>query len=307
MGDISPDCEPEWLYDVLKSTLSGISDYKNKDRLGWARLFDKYEVKNPINLDIFSSDINNWNSFDQSGWHRLEFGAWTAIFHAETSNGSAIASHAHYDFGSVVLFFHGKEVLIDSGRYDYTESQLGRYGVNASAHNTILLNGFSPMLTRGDRLMPELYREAKSSVFFEKFENSIQVKFVHEGFSRINKKSITHTREYIFSNKSCEISDHLLGSGSYFFECFFHYPVLSNTSKNPDNDKRTLDKIYSQLDIKMTSNQNNKIKIDLNMSSNNPIRGVRSLSYGKISSALTQRFYSHIELPFNLSHKLTQE
>lgn len=302
IGDISPDCEPDWLYSLMSSNLVGLKENNaNSQNYAWSNLYKDYKMNHVIDFKPLVLDFNGWPSFSGSEWRRIDFDSWTAIFHAESPNGKPLASHGHHDYGSIILFLDGKEILIDSGRYDYTSSEIGRYGIHASAHNSILLNGFVPVLKRGDRLLPEEYRKTSSSVVFEESSKGFKVSFEHDGLSRISKNKIIHKREYIFSHDACQITDEISGKGDYFYECFFHFPDLIGISKiNEDIEKN-----FIKLKVKMTEN-NNQLMKDSYFSSNNPIRGVRFPSYGEVTTALSQRFFGKIKLPFSHTHKLSR-
>lgn len=303
IGDISPDFDPDWLYSLMCSNLVGLKDYHtNSQDYAWSNLFKDYKINHAIGFKPKEFELNELESFSESEWRRIDFESWTAIFHVETPNGKALASHGHNDFGSILLFLDGEEVLIDSGRYNYTSSEIGNYGILANAHNSILLNGFPPILKRGDRHLPDEYRKTNTSVVFEKFEDRFKVSFTHDGFNRISDKNIIHTREYIFTNNSCEISDEISGKGDYFFECFFHFPDLIGISKI----KSEIENNFFQLKVKMIEEKNNQLKKDFYLSSKNPIRGVRFLSYGEVTPAITQRLYGKIKLPFSQTHKLSR-
>ena len=303
IGDISPDCEPDWLYSLMCSNLAGLQGHHaNSQNYAWSNLFKDYKINHSIGFSPQVLEVNELKSFSESEWRRIDFESWTAIFHVESPNGMALASHGHNDFGSIVLFLDGEEVLIDTGRCNYTHSEIGNYGIHANAHNSILLNGFAPVLKRGDRLLPEEYRKTKTSVVFEKLKDRFKVSFTHDGFNRISNKNIIHTREYIFTNNTCEISDEISGQGDYFFECFFHFPDLIGMSKI----KSEIENNFLQLKVKMIEEKNNQLRKDFYLSSKNPIRGVRFLSYGDVSPVLTQRLYGKIKLPFSQTHKLSR-
>ena len=302
IGDISPDCEPDWLYSLMNSNLLGLSgNTANSQNYAWSNLFKDYKMNHLIDFKSRVFEFNELGSFDGSEWRRIDFESWTAIFHAESPNGKPLASHGHHDYGSIVLFLDGKEILIDAGRCDYTSSEIGSYGINANAHNSILLNGFVPVLKRGDRLLPEEYREISASVIFEKFNKGLKVSFEHDGFSRISRNKIIHKREYIFSRDTCHITDEVNGKGDYFYECFFHFPDLIGISKIDED----IEKNFNKLKVKMTE-KDNQLERDSYCSSNNPIRGVRFLSYGEVTPALTQRFFGKVKLPFKQTHKLSR-
>ena len=293
IGDVSPDCSPEWLLGLLNSPLSGLKGRASSPK-GWASLFVDFTNNNVVELS------KEWPLFGDSSWSRIDFKDWTAIWHTENSSGDAIASHAHHDFASFVLFLNGEEVLIDPGRYNYEDSEIGRYGVEASSHNTIQLNGFPPMLSKGDRILPKIYRNSSYSATFAENIDSIVVEIKHNGFNRIAKDPILHTREFIFTNSSCEIEDYIEGNGEYFFESFLQWPFIS--------DDTELSECFSALNIHFDLvEHNNEVEVYCNIANVNPVSGWRFPSYQEKMPCTTQRFFGNVKLPLKLNYKITKK
>ena len=293
IGDVSPDCSPEWLLDLLNSPLSGLKGRTSSSK-GWASLFSDFSNKHVIELS------KKWPLFGDSSWNRIDFKDWTAIWHTEDPSGSAIASHAHHDFASFVLFLNGEEVLIDPGRYNYEGSEIGRYGVEACSHNTIQLNGLPPMLSKGDRILPEIYRNSNYSVSFSENVDSFLVTVKHDGFSRIDSTSILHTREFTFTSTTCEIEDCIEGKGEYFFESFLQWPFKA--------DDTTLSECFDVLGIQFDLvGRKNKVEMDCNIATVNPTSGWRFPSYLEKIPCTTQRFFGDVKLPLKLNYKITKK
>lgn len=53
--------------------------------------------------------------------------------------GYGTTTHKHYDDLSFTLFYKGKDIFVDSGKYGYGKSKLRSYVVSPSAHNTLCL------------------------------------------------------------------------------------------------------------------------------------------------------------------------
>jgi|LWDU01.1.fsa_nt_gi hypothetical protein len=293
IGDVSPDCSPEWLLDLLNSPLSGLKGRASSSK-GWASLFSDFSNKHVIKLS------KKWPLFGDSSWSRIDFKDWTAIWHTEDPSGSAIASHAHHDFASFVLFLNGEEVLIDPGRYNYEGSEIGRYGVEACSHNTIQLNGLPPMLSKGDRILPEIYRNSNYSVSFSENVDSFLVTVKHDGFSRIASTSILHTREFTFTSTTCEIEDYIEGNGEYFFESFLQWPFKT--------DDTALSECFDALGIQFDLvGHKNKVEMDCNIATVNPASGWRFPSYLEKIPCTTQRFFGDVKLPLKLNYKIIKK
>tara|TARA_B110000967_G_C18891541_1_gene567734 strand:- start:378 stop:2054 length:1677 start_codon:yes stop_codon:yes gene_type:complete len=293
IGDVSPDCSPEWLLDLLNSPLSGLKGRDNSSK-GWASLFSDFNNKHVIELP------KKCPLFSNSSWGRVDFKDWTAIWHMEDPSGSAIASHAHHDFASFVLFLNGEKVLIDPGRYNYEGSEIGRYAIEACSHNTIQLNGLPPMLSKGDRILPEIYRNSNYSVSFSDNVDSFLVTIKHDGFNRIASTPILHTREFIFTSTTCKIEDCIEGNGEYFFESFMQWPFKA--------DDTALSECFDALGIQFDLvAHKNKIEMDCNIATTNPVSGWQFPSYLEKIPCTTQRFFGDVKLPLKLNYRIAKK
>jgi hypothetical protein len=316
-GDVSPDCEPEWLWDLPFSSPAYIESsgiYTPSSNLsGWAMLFSDWVsnvshdhvVDTISNRDQKSFAILPWRSFSDAGWHRIDYLGWTAILHTENSSGPAISTHAHYDLCSFVLYKDGRELLIDAGRLDYTASAIGRYGIKAHAHNTVTLNGCPPMLLRGDRFFPERYRRALCSVDIKENENNLVMRIDHDGFMRLGGGIKHHIREFIFSVDNVEIIDRLEGNGSYCMESFFHSPSFIPLSdvKHGIVDHQVASH-YERVNIDVLEAPS-AIEMTYLAASTEPIGGWQFSAYGQRSLSMTKHFSIELNLPATCRYRIT--
>lgn len=294
LGDISPDAEPGWLSDIFSSSL--LCSKTNSNPKGWARLFP-----NAPRLKIkFDKKQKDWISFNKEGWYRLNFLSWIAIWHAETSSGETIPSHSHHDFCSLVLFKDGEEVLIDAGRNDYSNNTFSNYGSSAYSHNTLTIDNFSPMLSRGDLLIPNYYRIANCSVTTKFERKKTIIKISHDGFKRLGTGIGIHDRTFEFHKNYLLITDCVDGKGYHKFVTNFHqniknaYKVYSGSyDKLPEN----VDLFY-----KIIIENKLKMKTTFMISNDKPIGGWRSQSYGILEPALTSSFSCNTNLPVSFTY-----
>lgn len=295
-GDISPDAEPAWLNELPASAL--VRDGQASGRKGWARLFPDAQSMNIAQI----SRSGVWRAFPDVGWYRLDFADWVAIWHAESSGGAAIASHAHHDTCSLVLYRKGREVLIDPGRFDYSGSAFGNYGIGARSHNSVTLDDRSPMVSRGDRFLPARYREATCSVVHQGHDTKAVVQIIHNGFERLGRGIAAHKRTFTFRADKVLIQDVFEGSGSYRMEARFHQPLPDPT--------RFAAGMYDQLPaplsfaMQMDSDQPEQIQQQFMIASESPLGGWRFPAYGIQEAALTQCFIGMIDLPAHFQYRL---
>lgn len=282
-GDISPDCDPQWLSYISESSLNPftnnlIKGKLEKNNIGWASLFSDFTSNTNLKWNDLENNINLWNYHEIGGWYRLDFEGWTAIWHAESPSGSAIASHAHHDLCSFVLYKDGREIIIDPGRFNYENKDIGTYGSTANAHTTILLNGCPPALSKRDYRIPKTYRKAEVTVSHVRNKDSHTVTISHNGFRRISSDIQIHSREFIFNKDSVKIIDNIKGKGNLDLEMYFQ---ISKTSKY----KVSLDQDFKNYTHKFEGNLN-------------PISGWKFLSFGEKEVAVTLKVSKNVSLPF---------
>jgi hypothetical protein len=128
--------------------------------------------------------------------------------------GAPTGGHGHADALSLVLFSHGRDLLMDSGTYVYNGAPEWRdYFRSTRAHNTIVADGRDQSQQAGtfqwkSRAQARALPSAVDSVAGE-----------HTG------NSVIHRRKVHFGKLGeCVIEDELLGQGEHVFEFFFHCP-----------------------------------------------------------------------------------
>jgi glycosyltransferase involved in cell wall biosynthesis len=295
-GDISPDADPAWLGALPESAL--VEPSAEGARTGWARLF----ADGPALPGTRLADARPWRAFADAGWFRLDFAGWTAIWHAESSAGPAIASHAHHDACSLVLYRQGREVLVDPGRFDYSGTAFGNYGIGADGHNSVTLGGCAPMLSRGDRLLPARYRAGVCSIDFEARGGEAVVRIAHDGFARLGTGVAGHVRSFSFRVEEVLIEDAFEGHGSYRLEARFHQPLPAGAQVAPGLYELAPDALVPA--VEPGEDQAAELRQQIMVACESPIGGWRFPAYGVREAALTQRFIGAIELPARCTYRL---
>jgi glycosyltransferase involved in cell wall biosynthesis len=294
-GDISPDADPAWLTALPESALVGAGE---ATREGWARLF----ADGPSLCGVRVADARGWRAFADAGWFRLDFAGWTALWHAESSAGPAIASHAHHDACSLVLYRDGKEVLIDPGRFDYSGTAFGNYGIGADAHNSVTLDGRAPMLSRGDRLLPARYRAATCTVEHEARGAEAMVRIAHDGFARLGNGVTGHVRTFTFRHDELLIEDAFEGRGSHRMEARFHQPLADQVQATAGLYEHQPDAVLPA--VQLDKRQASGLRQRYMLACESPVGGWRFPAYGVRAAALTQVFVGTIELPARCAYRL---
>jgi len=306
-GDISPDCEPSWLIDITNSPLAQFDDHSNSMLLtGWARLFEDWirdESVQWLNLPLIDSF---WYENVTNGWYRLDYCDWVAIWHVDSPSGSPIASHAHSDFGSPVIYLSGKEVLIDVGRFEYENNEMSTYGVRANAHSALLINGLPMVLSRRDHLLPTFYRDAHTDVSFKEEADLCKITIKHDGFKRIKGDIGWHTREFTFTEGRLKISDLVEGTGEFLVETFFQIPALLESINDTTRVQLLNSDIYRNNEVQFDMSEAAG-KVDYLIGSDEPVGGWRFRSFGEKESSVTIKLSSLVDLPFKSKYEISRK
>jgi uncharacterized heparinase superfamily protein len=135
-----------------------------------------------------------------------------------------LPGHAHADTLSFELAIKGQRVIVNSGTsvYGSTKERLRQRGT--SAHSTVQIdNQDSSEVWSG-------FRVANRAVPFDINVNNskdgiMSFSASHDGYKRILACPI-HKREFIYSNASLEINDHISGSGNQVVSRYFVHPEI---------------------------------------------------------------------------------
>ena len=136
-------------------------------------------------------------------------------------NPSYQPGHAHADLFSFELSLQNQRVIVDSGIYDYAESEMRNYCRSTKAHNTVSINRKNQSnvwgkFRMGTRVSPENIKWQTTDEDFtlsaEYFQNSF-----------VSKKTINHRRLFSWSHKGIlDIEDHIHASEEASIDTMFH-------------------------------------------------------------------------------------
>ena len=303
IGDISPDKNPKWLENITKLFLN-LSKKKSENKFdtGWASM-----ISNIFNLDKYKFDFieikfDDFCFFKKAGFLKLKKFKWLIFKHIEKNSELNMASHAHHDFTSLIVYYDNKEVLIDPGRLDYTDTVEGNYGKTARAHNTITIDNKPPSLSKSDRHIPKAFKKRKFEIDFKNAKNYFEICLAHDGFKRINHKISKHKRRVIIKNKSIYISDTIYGEGSIKLNSHFHFP--KNLEINNEIQKRSDELCVDFILSSENKNSNSQFKIEDYSGSIDPFLGWRFQAYGNKLKAKSKVLNGNFEMPITLNSEL---
>jgi len=197
-GDISPDMDPNWFL--------GYPFASNKEKQSkWSHLF-KYE-----RIDIIDESVPN-KKIQVTPYYmkivHLDFEIW--IWLKELGLGA----HGHKDNGNCVIFHKGKPLVIDSGRFKYTDDEVSQSQISGKGHFLPFSSEEEWDFMPGSPLANNPY--FKSDVSIEELKEDMIVLSVSNWNSKLEIK-----RTFLFSEKELIIEDESVKGGRFHTNLIF--------------------------------------------------------------------------------------
>ncbi len=126
-------------------------------------------------------------------------------------NPSYNPSHSHADILSILLWFRGKPIVIDTGNFTYKESAERSYSRSTRAHNTIEIN------SKDQAEMWKAFRVGDRSIISEKEIADISISCEY------HFHDISHQRKVKKQDDEFLICDTIIGKGTHSFKMYYHF------------------------------------------------------------------------------------
>ena len=197
---------------VLKSGGYSHMDYDNAWKFGWTACME-YEELPSEQPDFISAELPfGGNYYLRSGWTQEDN---LLHFHCGHTGGG----HGHADKLHVDLVIRGEDVLVDSGRYTYTDC-IDRYRLKeAEAHNVVLVDGRGFSECTDSWTYRNLCTCAKQQFFDGK--KGAFVEGIHFGFW---VRDVVVNRKVIWIKPDIYIiADRFLAHWDHTYESLFHF------------------------------------------------------------------------------------
>lgn len=178
IGDISPDIAPEIVLNALSLT-----------------------------------ENRHAKSLAEDGWHRLDCGPWSGIWHSSPEGFSHMPGHGHQDCGSFELHFSSEPVFMDPGRGKYGETGEAALYRSGTVHNTLLVDGQDPFPPNRP-YYDDIFRSRIAGIPPRFSRGSDSISLSHDGFMRL-KTVGTVRREWRFTDSSMNLEDCVEGRGKH--------------------------------------------------------------------------------------------
>ncbi len=172
--------------------------------------------------------------FPDSGYYLLQHGragdadSVSVVFDAAELGYTRIAAHGHADALSLVVRLAGKELLVDSGTYDYfSHPEWRNYFRSTRAHNTVEIDGLDQSVNCGP-FMWQQHAEC-SQVTWQPDDDGGQVCASHNGYHRLFDP-VTHTRCVALhaDQRVLRITDTLECKEEHEIKQYFHFSEYCN-------------------------------------------------------------------------------
>jgi hypothetical protein len=199
IGDVSPDCPPDYLQGLASGEASG-----------WLRELPE-DVRGMVMALREEGLTGHERTAATHGWQCLSNGPWTALWHVPANGWGPMPGHAHRDFGGFELHYRDQPVIQDAGRRSYGAS--GDQDVSATHHSTLLIDGHEPY-------------PVNRAYYSEDFRQSItgappviacagnEMTLVSQCFSRLQGVGAWE-RRWRFSEDEVVLSDTISGTGRH--------------------------------------------------------------------------------------------
>jgi len=219
IGDLSPDCPPEWLSGVpwVCDLLTAAPAADPPVPFGWHFFF-----ANARSVGVMSPPTTAVPVVASREWGRLDSCAWSVFGHVNPAGVPITAGHAHQDTGSVAIFWNGNPLVIDCGRKRYSQDAVGSKGKEYHAHSMAVLDECNPApFFRGIYSDSFLARRAGRVPVIQIGADSLEV--VHGGFARL-KGGGMHSRTVCCFPGRVELLDRFEGRGRHRVTLILHFP-----------------------------------------------------------------------------------
>jgi hypothetical protein len=262
IGDVSPDCPP----DYLRGLVSG-------EGSGWLGELPE-DVRGRVMALREEGQTKKKRTAAGPRWQRLSTGPWTALWHVPENGWGPMPGHAHRDFGSFELHYQDQTVIRDLGRRSYGPS--GDRDISAARHSTLLVDDHEPYPVNR-AYYSEDFRRSITGAPPEITCSGNEMTIVSQCFSRLRGVGAWE-RRWQFSEDKVVLIDKISGSGRH----------------------RITRKLYSGLQVTQNSDGFNLGPVSLACSATGQADAADLWSaYGRSSPATSLQFNEDVKLPWS--------
>ncbi len=210
IGDVSPDCPPEFLMGLAAG---------NDARRGWTGLLEESGRDALVALRDSCQPVAAAH-LAADGWLRADFGPWSGLWHAAPEGWSHMPGHGHQDCGGFEVHYAGEPLFRDLGRGAYGEDgDAARYR-SAHTHNTLTVDGADPYPPNKPYYDDAFRRRVGGPPpRLERDEHGVILE--HHGFARLHGGGRVR-RQWSFSPTGLRLADRVEGGGRHIVSRRLH-------------------------------------------------------------------------------------
>jgi len=214
IGDISPDFPPSWL---------------NPDgEAGWSQL-KRWMYRAP-SFQSLANERSGLKTYS-GGFIRYATGPVVLFWHVDTHE-MPFHTHGHFDIGSFVFFYDGKQIVADPGCHSYTSKS--KHFRSAKAHNTIMIDSLGPYCEERGINSMGVFRDYGASCHYREYDGRFVLHIESNGFKRL-LKPVVWKRCFMIEDSRMLIIDELEGKGSNRTETRFQIDPACHIQKNQNS------------------------------------------------------------------------
>jgi len=226
--------------------------------------------------------------FKDSGYYLLQSGhaysedAVSVFFDCAELGYTSIAAHGNADALSFVLKAFGRQILIDSGTYDYfTYPDWREYFKSTRAHNTVEIDDLDQSIMLGPFLWG--HRANARCISWEPTKDGGKITAEHDGYLRLDSP-VTHRRSLSLQGSAgqLEIADEIITDGQHKVAICFQFSEHCRLVRQ-DNNKLTVAVEGHEVDLLLPE----ETTIETLSGSSEPKGGWVSRGYHKKEAILT--------------------
>lgn len=208
IGDVSPDCPPDFLTCLFPGVEVG---------QGWGASLTPDERDAVVGLRDGVPPVD-LEALGADGWHRFDAGPWSFLCYVAPEGWPPMPGHGHQDMGGFEFHFEDEAVFRDLGRRGYGPS--GDADTAATAHNGFTIDGEDPY-PRNRPHYDAAFRRAVGGPPPEVSKQAGEIVMIHQGFRRLHGVGAAR-RAWRFDGRRARIEDAVAGGGTRTFARRLH-------------------------------------------------------------------------------------
>lgn len=202
IGDISPDCPPDFLASLAEAAASG----------GWIGCLDQTQTDAFASLRETAAHAPE-PDMASDGWHRFGAHGWEALAYVPADGWAPMPGHGHQDLSGFELHFGRIPVIVDPGRGSYRDTPADRLYESAAAHNGLSIDGADPA-PRNRPYYADAFRRRIVATPPAVSHGNAETTLVHSGYARLRGVGAVR-RTWRFEDGRVRLFDSVDGRGRH--------------------------------------------------------------------------------------------